>query len=247
MLCVVLVLCVYMWCCVLCVHVVCGVGVVCVHVVLCVVCTCGVWRWWCVWCGVWWNLARGKPSVCTFETPPCVRSGRLRVYRQQARMSWTCGPVAGTHGDVLTVHGGVLNVHTGVFSSLSSPLSFYLSVALSRSFFPLLFSCLVSLLTCLFLFFSSLFSFLLYILFNLLFLHTQRRDQTDKWLYQLRTAMHHAIHWIKRELSICQSLPCHNLGSVRVLSQIKPQAPLLVVPIRPCLIFMLNVLSALPV
>ena len=42
--------------------------------------------------------------VCTFKTPPCVRSGRLRVYRQQARMSKTFGPVAGTHGDVLTVH-----------------------------------------------------------------------------------------------------------------------------------------------
>ena len=42
--------------------------------------------------------------------------------------------------------------------------------------------------------------------------------------------MHH-----ERELSICQSLLCHNLGSFRVLSQIKPQAPLHVVPIRPCL------------
>ena len=114
---------------------------------------------------------------------------------------------------------------------------------------PLLFSRLVSLLKCLFLFFSSLFSFLfspLSFLSSSLSLHTQRRDQTDKWLYQLRTVMHHAIHWIKRELSICQSLLCHNLGSSRVLSQIKPQAPLLVVPIRPCLIFMFNVLSALP-
>ena len=36
------------------------------------------------------------------------------------------------------------------------------------------------------------------------------------------------------------------MGSSRVLSQIKPQAPLLVVPIRPCLIFMFNVSSALP-
>ena len=49
-----------------------------------------------------------------------------------------------------------------------------------------------------------------------------------------------------RELSICQSLLCHILGSFHVLSQIRPQAPLLVVPIRPCLIFMFNVLSALP-
>ena len=52
--------------------------------------------------------------------------------------------------------------------------------------------------------------------------------------------MHHAIHWIKRELWICQSLLCHILGSFRVLSQIRPQAPLLV-----GLIFMFNVLSAL--
>ena len=36
------------------------------------------------------------------------------------------------------------------------------------------------------------------------------------------------------------------MGSSRVLSQIKPQAPLLVVPFRQCLIFMFNVLSALP-
>ena len=58
--------------------------------------------------------------------------------------------------------------------------------------------------------------------------------------------MHHAIHQIKRELSLCQSLLCHILGSFHVLSQIRPQAPLLAVPIRPCLIFMFNVLPALP-
>ena len=32
---------------------------------------------------------RENPPLCTFKTPPCVRSGRLRVYRQQARMSKT--------------------------------------------------------------------------------------------------------------------------------------------------------------
>ena len=37
---------------------------------------------------------------------------------------------------------------------------------------------------------------------------------------------------IKKELSICQSLPCLDLVSFPVLSQIKPQAPLLVVPFR---------------
>ena len=90
----------------MCVHVVCGVGVVCVHVVLCVHVVCGVGGA-CggacgVVCGETWH-AENLP-VCTFKTPPSVRSGRLRVYRQQARMSKTSGPVAGTHGDVLTVH-----------------------------------------------------------------------------------------------------------------------------------------------
>ena len=138
-----------------CVHVVCGVGVVCVHV-LCVVCTCDVWCWCCVctcgvvccvgcvcvwcWCGVVCGEAwhAENPPVCTFKTPPCVRSGRLRVYRQRARMSKT-----GTHGDVLTVHTEAFWTYTqGVFSSLSSPLS----LALSRSFLPLLFSSHFSLL-----------------------------------------------------------------------------------------------------
>ena len=39
-------------------------------------------------------------------------------------------------------------------------------------------------------------------------------------------------HRIKKELSICQSLQCLDLVSFPVLSQIKPQAPLLVVPFR---------------
>ena len=81
-----------------CVHVVLGVGVLCVYmwcwVLVFCVCTCGV--------GEAWHAE--NPPACTFKTPPCVLSGRLRVYRQQARMSWTCGPVAATHGDVLTVH-----------------------------------------------------------------------------------------------------------------------------------------------
>ncbi len=37
---------------------------------------------------------------------------------------------------------------------------------------------------------------------------------------------------IKKELSICQSSLCLDLVSFPVLSQIKPQAPLLVVPFR---------------
>ena len=56
----------------------CVVVVVCVHVVLCVMLVvCGV-----VWCG----LACGNLFVCRFKTPPCVRSSRLRVYRENARM-----------------------------------------------------------------------------------------------------------------------------------------------------------------
>ena len=128
------------------------------------------------------------------------------------------------------------------FSSFSSPL-----------LFPSLLSFLSSL-TCLFFFFSfysSLFSFLFSPSSSLssslsLSLSFTAHTETRSTRHQLRTAMHHAIHWIKRELSICQSLLCHILGSFHVLSQIKPQAPLLVVPIRPCLIFMFNVLSALP-
>ena len=95
------------------------------------------------------------------------------MYRQQARMSKTCGPVAGTHGDVLTyTRRRFERTHRGVFSSLSSlspPLSFS-SLVLSL-FFHVSFS---------FFLLFSLFSFLLYLLFHLLFLHTQRRDQTDK-------------------------------------------------------------------
>ena len=39
-------------------------------------------------------------------------------------------------------------------------------------------------------------------------------------------------HRIKKELSICQSFQCPDLVRFPVLSQIKPQAPLLVVPFR---------------
>ena len=39
-------------------------------------------------------------------------------------------------------------------------------------------------------------------------------------------------HRIKKELSICQSSLCLDLVSFPVLSQIKPQAPRLVVPFR---------------
>ena len=49
-------------------------------------------------------------SVCSFKTPPCVRSGRLRVYEENARMFNTCGRFLGTHG-------GVLNLHTERFSA----------------------------------------------------------------------------------------------------------------------------------
>ena len=72
---------------------------VCVSVLVCVVCGlvwCGV-----VWCGVVWCLV-----WCAFNTSPCVRSKRSRVYRQHAHMLKTCGHVAGTHRDILNAHTG---------------------------------------------------------------------------------------------------------------------------------------------
>ena len=47
-------------------------------------------------------------SVCAFKTLPCVRSGRLRVFPENARMFNTCGRFSGTHR-------GVLNAHTEAF------------------------------------------------------------------------------------------------------------------------------------
>ena len=171
-----------MLCCVL---VWCGVRVrwdgcayVCAVVcVVCCVCTCGVWCWccvcvymWCcvlcglclcvvlVWCGVWWSLARGKPtcvyvqnaSVCTVRTSPCVPATGTHVEDMRACCRYTRRRPDRTHG-------GVFNVHTGGFLiSLSSPLS----LALSRSFLPLLFSSL----------FFLLFSFLSLLSFSFLFL-----------------------------------------------------------------------------
>ena len=48
------------------------------------------------------------PSMCRFKTPPCVRSGRLRVYLrvcpENACMFNTCGRFPGTHGSVLNAH-----------------------------------------------------------------------------------------------------------------------------------------------
>ena len=48
-----------------------------------------VYMLWCgvvVWCGAAW-IAESS-SVCRFKTPPCVRSRRLRVYPENARMCW---------------------------------------------------------------------------------------------------------------------------------------------------------------
>ena len=52
---------------------------------------------WCVWRCVW--QAENPPSVY-FNTPPCVDSKRVRIYRYtRKRFEWT--------------HGRVLNLHTG--------------------------------------------------------------------------------------------------------------------------------------
>ena len=91
--CVVVLLC----CCV--VVLLCCCVVVCCCVLLCVVCVwlccvlcvllvvCAVV---CSVCGVVRLGMRMTPSVCGFKTPPCVRSRRLRVYRENARMFNTC-------------------------------------------------------------------------------------------------------------------------------------------------------------
>ena len=115
--------------------------------------------------------------------------------------------------------------------------------------FHLLFSSLVSYMSLFIFSFSSflfsLFSFLLHLLFLSFTAHTETRSTRQ---VTPPTKNGHAprdplTHW--RAIN-CQSLLCHILGSFHVLSQFRPQAPLLVEPIRPCLIFMLNVLSALP-
>ena len=120
-----------LWCTVLYRYVWCGVCGVCVVCVVCVRCgVCGV----CV-CGAAWH-AETSP-VCRFQTPPCVRSKRFSVCRQNARMLNTCARFVGTHGGVLNVHTETfLNQHTGRkeggFSSLSLFLSLFLLLSLFR-------------------------------------------------------------------------------------------------------------------
>ena len=130
-------------------------------VVFLCVCTCGVvcgcvhvceW-WWRVWCGEAWH-AENTP-VCTFKTPPCVRSGRLRVYRQRARMSKTCSLLS------------LLLSLSSFFSLLFSFLSFL---------FLLLFFC-----SCSCSFFLFLFLFPFYSLFSSLpFTPTNTVQSTDQ-------------------------------------------------------------------
>ena len=123
--------------CVVCVVICCvgaGVGVQCV-----VRGVRGVCFLWCVWCVVWCGWACGKPSVCRFKTPPCVRSRRLRVYHVLNMRTFS----GYTRRRPERTHGGVLNLHTegfSAFSSLfSSLLSFSLSLhSLSLAIFPLL-------------------------------------------------------------------------------------------------------------
>ena len=102
----------------------------------------------------------------------------------------------------------------------------------------------VSLLTCLFLFFLlllfSLFSFIFSFIFSFSLFHCTHRDemnQTSDSTNKERPCTTRSTESRESYQSV-KSLLCHNLGSSRVLGQIKPQAPLLVVPIRPCLIFM---------
>ena len=116
---------------------------VCVHCAWwCLVCCvlCSAWcLWWClVWvccvclvsvvsvCGAAWHA---ENPVCKFQTPPCVRSKRFRVYRQNARMMNTCRCFARTHGSVLNVHTEAFGTYRrgACLSLLSSSLSLVLS------------------------------------------------------------------------------------------------------------------------
>ena len=92
-----------------------------------------------------------------------------------------------------------------------------------------------------FFFFSFLFSLFSFI-FSFIFSFCTHRDE----IRQTSDSTNYERPCTTRSTESRESYQCHNLGSSRVLSQIKPQAPLLVVPFRQCLIFMFNVLSALP-
>ena len=149
-----------------CVCGVCGVlfFCVCVHVVLVKL---GMRKTPCVYVQ--------NASVCTVRASPCVPATGPNVLDIRACCRYTRRRPDRTHG-------GVLNVHTGGFSSPLLFSSLLISSLLVLSFSSsLLLSCLSSYMSLsLFFLLFSLFSFLLYLLFHLLFLHTQRRDQTDK-------------------------------------------------------------------
>ena len=91
--------------CGLCVVVCGGVGVVCVYMWCCVLCgLCLRVRvvWWCVWCGgacVWCVVKLG-----TREKAPCVDSKRLRVYVQDASVCTGNRPACVEHAGLLPVH-----------------------------------------------------------------------------------------------------------------------------------------------
>ena len=81
--------------------------VLCVCWCCCVLCVCWCWCW-CVTLTPLSFLPHTHPlTVCTFKTPPCAHSKRLRVYTGTTRTCvTTCRRGAGTHGDVLGVHTG---------------------------------------------------------------------------------------------------------------------------------------------
>ena len=67
----------------------------CVLVLWCVRCVVVLCVLLVVWCGAAWHAE--NLSVCRFKTPSCVRSRRLRVYRENA---------------ACVEHAGVFRVHT---------------------------------------------------------------------------------------------------------------------------------------
>ena len=102
----------------------------------------------------------------------------------------------------------------------------------------------VSLLTCLFLFFLlllfSLFSFIFSFIFSFSLFHCTHRDEMNQTSDSTNKERPCTTRSSESRESYQSVNPCcvTTWEVLAVLGQKKPQAPLLVVPIRPCLIFM---------
>ena len=135
-------------------------------------------------------------------------------------------------------HGGVLNVHTEgflFFLSLCCSLSFFLSSSLLLSCLSSYMSLSLLLLLC--------FCFLLSLsLSSSLSAHTETRSDRQVTLPTKNRPCTRSTESSDQSVNLCYVTTWEVLTRVESMHH----APLLVVPIRPCLIFMFNVSSALP-